>query len=170
LRYLAVVKCLWFFAILLTTTLNAQNALIVSAKCGEDRQVHLTLKNGRETSLPWLPEQSGCDDLRISPDHRSAGWLILESGSAASGTSPLATGVNVFRANGPVRRYTDDMLVWDWRFADSHRLVLSTNTSHGPQTNDPHFVVYDLRSGKLLRKWNGVAGEKVPSWAAGLRY
>jgi hypothetical protein len=170
-EYVAAVKFCLVITVLFVATLWAQSdPVIVSARCGADQKTHLMFRGGKETAVPWLAEQSGCDDVKISADHHSAGWVIFQSGAIADGTSPIATGVTIFSANRPVRHYGDGLVVWDWRFAGADRVVLSTNTAHGPQTNDPHFVLYDLNSGKLLRKWNGVGGSKVPSWAAGLRY
>jgi hypothetical protein len=158
-------------AVFLSATLNAQHArFIVSVTCGQDRQVHLTFKGGKEVAVPWLQEQSGCDGVKIAPDHLSAGWLILQSGAVTGGTSPVATGVTVFSANRSVRHYGDGLAVWDWRFHGNRLVALSTNTAHGPQTNNPHYLLYDVSSGKLLRKWDGIAGTTPPRWAAGLRY
>jgi hypothetical protein len=156
-------------AVFLSATLNAQHAgYIVSVTCGQDRQVHLTFKGGKELAVPWLQEQSGCDGVKIAPDHLSAGWLILQSDMG--GTSPLATGVTVFGPKRVVRHFGDGLVVWDWHFHGNRLVALSTNTAHGPPTNDPHYLLYDASSGKLLRKWDGTGSAKPPRWGAGLRY
>jgi len=127
-------------------------------------RVHLTGRAGGDRLAPKLKDQISVRDAKLAPDMRTAGWLVEYENCCTSYPIPLTL---VLYRNGRIRReIRPGQMIYDWRFREGGReTALCEGTVHGKV--EPHCLLYDCGSGKLLEEWRG--GGEAPGWATGLR-
>ena len=127
--------------------------------------VHVVDSSGKDIVPPKEKEQVGCSDAQLSPDKRTAGWLVSYENCCTSYPIPLS--LVLFRSGQVIQRIAPGQMVYDWRFWKNDSVAVSDGPTHNP--SGPQIRLYDIQSGKLLKEWYGEYGDKVPVWAAGLR-
>jgi hypothetical protein len=127
--------------------------------------VHIMSASGDDMVPPKEKGQVGCSDAKISPDKRTAGWLVSYENCCTSYPIPLT--VVLFRSGKVVQRIAPGQMVYDWHFWKNDSVAVSDGPTHNP--SGPKVRLYDIPSGKLLKEWSGEYGDKLPLWAEGLR-
>src|SRR5215469_252871 len=97
-------------------------------------------------------EDAGANQLQISSDRLSVGWVAEYNGCCQS--YPLPFVLVIARGGRVVQRIQPGRPVFDWRFEQGDRLVaLYSDTPHF--TPMPECELYDTRTGKQLASWDG---------------
>jgi hypothetical protein len=125
--------------------------------------------DGRAIVLPKEPEQVDYDQIAISSDGRSVGWLARYPNGATSYPIPLK--LMVYSA-GKLHVYSGSELpVWRWRFtADGKQIAFEQETVHGGF--GVHYELHEVVSGRLIAEYTPVVGmdnqpepnQKPPQW------
>jgi hypothetical protein len=132
-------------------------------------QLRIVLASGREIIPPFNTKsgQVGFDDVHISPDHKTIGWLELDQDPNEA--YPYAFTLVLYQ-NGRLLRKIDAGIAvfWDWEFVNgSRRVAYSRGPTHG---GDNECVLQDVHSGQVLAHWLVSSGGATPEWAQGLRF
>ena len=158
----------------------------ICARCDQTRQpMHVesaTIDKDGRVSLRWTGqpekmiardrdgysesshcEDAGSDQLKISDNRLSVGWVAQYNGCCQSYPLPM---VLIIARNGRVlKRIQPIRPVFDWRFEQGDRLVaLYTDTPHF--TPMPECELYDMQTGKRIATWKPGDTPKPPAWAA----
>jgi len=119
------------------------------------------------------PEQVDFDQIAVSPDSLSVGWLALYPNCCTSYPIPLKL---VIYSAGKLRKYAgSDLPVWRWRFlARGKQVAFEQETVHGGL--GVHYELRDVRTGRRIAEYSPVTGSdslpepntKNPEWVAEL--
>jgi hypothetical protein len=133
---------------------------------GKDQLAHVVDSSGKDVAVPKEKEQVDVSEPKLSPDKRTAGWLVHQDNCCTSYSIP--TGLAVYR-DGKVRQLLGDgLMIYDWCFVgQGEQIAMATGTVHG-QT-DQHLLLYETSTGKQLKEWNGPEDATPPEWAKGLQ-
>ncbi len=124
-------------------------------------QVHVVYGDGQDIFVPPEKKQVSSEALQVTPDGETVGWLVEEPNCCTS--YPVPTTLVIFRAGKIMRRLSDGMMLYKWRFAEGGRQVaVSSGTVHG--MNGVHLTLYDVRTGRRLKTWDGGDGDTPPGW------
>jgi len=125
--------------------------------------------DGRTIVLSKEPEQVDCDQIAISSDGRSVGWLARYPNGSTSYPIPLKL---VVYSRGKLRTYSGSELpVWQWHFtAGGKQIAFEQETVHGGR--GVHYELRDVTSGRLISEYSPMVGldnqpqpnEKPPAW------
>jgi hypothetical protein len=87
---------------------------------GSEGLVHVVDKSGRDVAIHKERDQVAVSVLRLSPDKRTAGWLIEQENCCTS--YPIPTRLAIYMA-GKRRFLGDGQMIFDWCFvADGRKL------------------------------------------------
>jgi hypothetical protein len=161
---------------------NCQDAKgrIARAEIGRDGLVHLTQRDGKEFTAPREAspvELSGSDNMQvsvekpvISPDGRTAGWLVNFPICCTSYPIPMI--LVLWRDGGILRRVQprSGLPVWSWFFLDGgQKVAYRFETTHGFM--GAGCEQRDVATGAILDSW--FAGDRnkkgLPVWAEPFR-
>jgi hypothetical protein len=122
---------------------------------------------GRNVLVPPEKDQVSSEVPEVAPDGETVGWLVETPNCCTS--YPIATTLVIFRAGRIVRRLGDGMMLYKWRFAEGGRQVaVSSGTVHG--TKGIHLTLYDSRTGRRLKTWDGSDSDRAPEWGAAIAH
>lgn len=126
-----------------------------------------------EPEREGIGEPVGYDQINISYDGRTVGWVALYRNCCMSYHIPLAL---VVYSDGIKRSYTGNGLpVWRWRFlAAGTQLEFRQETVHGGM--GVNFELRDFRTGELIAYYRPEVGpanhplpsQQVPEWVSAL--
>ena len=95
----------------------------------ENDRVIITTTSGRQITPRPEQDQVGIESPRLSPDGKTAGWLVLYEGHTTSYPIPLTL---ITYSAGVVRRYSADAVFWKWAFLEGgRRLAFADGPLHG---------------------------------------
>lgn len=130
-----------------------------------DGRVHIVSGAGEDTVIAKEKDQVRCDSPQVAEDQRTAGWLIDYENCCTSYPIPLT--LVIYRSGRVVRRIQPGLMIFDWRFLEGARkIALSSGTVHGMTFRS--LSLYEVRTGRLLERWEGSFEEAPPPWARGL--
>lgn len=140
-----------------------------NASVDEAGSLRIVTGDGRAIVLKKEPEQVDFDQVAISPDGRSVGWLARYPNGATSYPIPLKL---VVYSSGRLRAYTGSNLpVWQWHFtAGGKQIAFEQETVHGGL--GVHYELHDVASGRLVAQYSPMVGpdgqpepnQKAPGW------
>jgi hypothetical protein len=124
--------------------------------------------SGREIDPHKDSDQVAFDQVAISDDHRSVGWVGLYPNCCTSYPIPLKL---VVLTDGTTRTFVGDGLpVWQWSFsADGKRIAFRQAPIHGDDHS--HFELRDLRTGRLVGTFDADSADvrAAPMWVRALQ-
>ena len=130
-----------------------------------DGRVHTVGRSGNDTVIPKEKDQVRCDSPQVAEDHQTAGWLIDYENCCTSYPIPLT--LVIYRPGRIIQRIKPGWMIFDWRFVEGARkIALSSGTVHGMTYRS--LSLYDVRTGRLLERWEGAFEQAPPLWARGL--
>jgi hypothetical protein len=153
------------------TPADSATAMYRSVAVDSAGRLHIVLESGAEVRPPKLRGQVSFGDPAISPDRRTAGWLVLYPYPGPQGASyrrdPIAGDLVLYRSGRVIHRFRTEQTFWDWRFQDAgRRVAYSTGPTHGGAAV---CVLRDVETGQILAEWPVRGGGEPPDWARGLR-
>lgn len=154
--------------LLLAASAGAANAApqIDRAYADSDGTVHIVLSGGKAVTMRKQKDQVGSDDIKVAPDHRTAGWLLLYPNCCTSYPIPLS--IAIYREGRLRRRFRPGMMIYQWQFwEDGRQVAFCSGTVHGDQ--GVSCELHDVESGRKLAEFNGMPDEHSPVWARGLQ-
>ncbi len=129
---------------------------------GADGLAHMVARNGTDQAVPAEPQQVAVSSPALSPDGRTAGWLVEVENCCTSYPIPLSL---VLYSGSSHRALGDGLMIYSWCFAPRTATVaIASGTVHGMQGQN--LTLYNIRSGKQLKQWTGDDDAKPPTWAA----
>lgn len=109
--------------------------------------ITLSKSDGRTVALPWVDEQTGFRDLRISPDGKRVGWVTLKHNICCS--DPI--GMVVFADDG-IERVIDGCIS-NWRFGTAGSVITFwTEPCHNAST--AQFIMMDTATGQWIAEYH----------------
>jgi len=113
--------------------------------------VRIRREHGRPIVIGKDLEQVGAEQIAVSKDGRSVGWLALYPNCCTSYPIPLKLVIytdgrrRVFEVNG--------LPIWRWQFsADGARVAFEQETAHGGL--GIHYELRDVASGRLVERYD----------------
>ena len=154
------------FLLLAATARAADAPQVERAFADSDGTVHVALAGGKAATIRKQKDQVGADDIKIAPDHRTAGWTQLYPNCCTSYPIPLT--IAVYRDGRVRRRFRPGLMIYRWQFWDDGRQVaFCSGTVHSDL--GVTCELHDVASGRRLEIFDGLPEEHSPDWAQGLR-
>jgi hypothetical protein len=130
-----------------------------------DGTVHLVDSAGKQINFPKEKGQVSCERPIVAEDKQTVGWLIDYENCCTS--YPIRLTLVIFRSGEIIQRVKPGLMIFDWCFLDEGRkIALSSGTVHGMTYR--HLNLYNARTGRLLKSWDGGFDDVAPAWARGL--
>lgn len=143
--------------------------LYLRASIDETGQLRIVTKDGREIVPKKEPDQVGFDQVMVSTDGLSVGWVALYPNCCTSYPIPLKL---MIYSSGTLRTFTGRGLpLWRWRFqAESRQVAFQQETVHGGL--GIHYEVRDVATGSLVAEYDPpydrdnkpVVERSLPKW------
>lgn len=114
--------------------------------------------------------QLAIDDIKIAPDHKTVGWLVLYANPDSPGLDPLAGKLVIWRDGRLLRRFNTDQVFYSWSFfRDGDRVGYHTGPTHGERVS--HCELHNVADGSVVEKWDGDldADTQRPEWVISLK-
>jgi len=110
-------------------------------------QLRIVLSNNRVLRPSKDSGQVGFEQVAMSADHRTVGWLALYPNCCTSYPIPLS--LVLLRADGSRTVINDDLPIWQWAFAaDGRSVAIRQAPVHGAAPTS--YERRDIRTGRLL--------------------
>lgn len=145
---------------------NAPAATVKRAyRDGQTGPVHVVYSDGRDVAVPKERGQVSTEPPRIAPDRQTVGWAVDFPNYGTSYPIPLV--LVIYRSGHILQRIGDALAIYKWQFvAGGRRIAVSSGTVHG--WTRLHFTLYDSRTGRRLKVWDGEENSTPPEWGASL--
>ena len=144
---------------------------ILRVYADKNSDVHIVMNNGKEELVPHQRDQTGIEDAKISPDGRTAGWLVSypdPSSSQAYKFEDFQGALVIWRNGKIVRTFDTGPTYWSWAFAHgADQVAYHSGPLHeGPSS---HCELRDVNTGRLLASWDGdLQKADRPEWTKAL--
>jgi hypothetical protein len=147
----------------------------VRAAADSGGRLRIQRANGKPVVLAMDLEQVGFEEIAISGDGRSVGWLALYPNCCTSYPIPLKL---VIYSQGRRRTFeVNGLPIWRWRFsADGRRVAFEQETVHGGI--GIHYELREIASGRRIESYDPPpdppdgpatpAAEPAPAWVVEL--
>lgn len=122
----------------------------------EDGEVLITRCDGAMVRPPMLENQTGVDKLLVSPDHKTAGWAVLEKNCCTSYDIPTRLVVYYQEKFMTLMPPHSPQMIWDWEFKRGAEIVMRSGPTHGNMCVNS---VHDVHTGKKVREKDCVDGK-----------
>ena len=157
--------------------------LIEKAEIGKDTNLHIVTKSGKEIVVGKKSLQMGGIDLKqvsfeqikVSNDHLSVGWLEMYPNCCTSYPIPLR--LHIY-SNQKEYTFTGvELPIWQWDFSSDGQLVaFHQETVHGGMGS--HFELREIKTNKMIESFdpdvdqdsNPAENQKLPAWAKQLMH
>jgi hypothetical protein len=153
-------------AFLSATLAAAQATKITRAYADKSGVVHIVSDGGQDTTVPKNKGQIGAEEIIISNDRRTAGWLVVYPyGEPDRGWENLYGELVLWRNGKVLRRFDTEQVFWSWGFwQDGKQIRFHT----GPLHHAGRFELHDLETGRLLAAVDEEVTQTLPDWAESL--
>jgi hypothetical protein len=125
-------------------------------------RVRIVLSDKRVITPPQDSGQVAVEQLALSPDHRTVGWLVLFPNCCT--TYPIPLELVLLRASGGRTVIGNASPIWQWAFAaDGRSVVIRQAPVHGPAPM--YFERRDIRTGRVMATaLVDSSTRSVPAW------
>jgi hypothetical protein len=151
--------------------LAAIGPAVTKAELDARGRLHIVTADGRDHTIMPKRWQSGggFGGVKISPDGRSAGWLVQQMLTPSQGGTnysyAVALELDIWRDGRVIRRFSQEQGIKDWIFVNNgNEVAFRTGPLHGQDFFD--CALFDVNSGKELARWSLDRKDSiVPAWA-----
>jgi hypothetical protein len=157
-----------FFIVVFWTAISAGQSMMMIARTYVDGSgaVHVATANGQDLAVPKEKGQTGAEEIKITNDHQTVGWLVEYPNPDADRSWEKLYGKLVLWRNGKVlRRFSTEVVFWSWGFwQDGKQVAFHTGPLHGAGRSELH----DVETGRLIAAFNDEDTGTEPDWAQSL--
>jgi len=156
----------FLFLALCAAITTAQSVKIAKAYADSSGTLHVTTSNGQDIRIPKEKGQKGAEEIKITEDHQTVGWLVVYPNPDSNRDWEKLYGELVLWRDGKVtRRFSTEQVFWSWDFwEDGKQVRFHTGPLHGAG----RFELHDIASGRLLAAVDEEATQTLPDWAESL--
>ncbi|HEV3375472.1 MAG TPA: hypothetical protein VG051_07180 [Candidatus Acidoferrum sp.] len=149
-----------------TTLAAAQAVTITRAYADGSGGLHVVTANGKDITVPKEKGQTGAEEIKITNDHQTLGWLVVYPNPDPNRSWEKLYGKLVLWRDGKVlRRFSTEQVFWSWGFwQDGKQVAFHTGPLHGFGRSELH----DLTTGFLVAAFNDDDTGTEPDWAQSL--
>ena len=125
--------------------------------------IHLVDSTGRDSAIRRSSE--AVRDPKVAVDKMTAGWL-LEDRAGTTYTVPQA--LVLYRSGRIARTITPSSwpIIMAWQFfADGKQVCFSSTALHGAESERRSYELHDVRTGKIIERWDDRLSRTIPRWA-----
>jgi hypothetical protein len=116
--------------------------------------------DGREVVVPKERDQQGAEEIQLSDDHKTVGWLVEYPNCCTSYPIPMT--VVLYRDGRIIRRLENGRAIFRWAFLKGEKQVAYfSDTVHSNLA--PECVLVDVATGKTVESWKRDEGP-LPAW------
>ncbi len=177
-KQMRFLKLLAFIYIFIFSYKAFAEDLIEKAEIGKDTNLHMFTKSGKEIVVGKKLLQLGgvelkqvsFEQIKLSNDHLSVGWLEMYPNCCTSYPIPLR--LHVY-SNQKEYTFTGvELPIWQWDFSSNSQFVaFHQETVHGGLAS--HFELREIKTNKIIESFDPevdkddrpVENQKLPEWA-----
>ena len=130
-------------------------------------QLRIVLANAHVIRPPKDSDQVAFEQVAMSADHRSVGWVALYPNCCTSYPIPLK--LVLLRTDGGRTVISNDLPIWQWAFAaDGENVVIRQAPVHGAAPM--MYELRDIRTGRVIataQSDSTTPPTALPAWACG---
>ena len=131
------------------------------AYVGSNGAVRVVRADGREVVIPKEKEQQGAEELQISDNHKTLGWLVEYPNCCTSYPIPMT--VVLYRDGRIIHRLQNGRAIFRWTFMKGgEQVAYFSDSVHSNLA--PECVLVDVGLGRTLEDWRRDKGP-LPAWA-----
>jgi hypothetical protein len=144
----------------------AQSVMIARAYVDGSGAVHVATANGQDVAVPKEKGQTGAEEIKITNDHQTLGWLVVYPNPDPNRSWEKLYGkLALWRDGKVVRRFSTEQVFWSWGFwQDGKQVAFHTGPLHGAG----RFELHDLETGRLVAAIDEDVTGTLPDWAQSL--
>jgi hypothetical protein len=144
----------------------AQSVMITRGYADGAGAVHVATANGQDMVVPREKGQTGAEEIKITNDHQTLGWLVVYPNPDPNRSWEKLYGKLVLWRDGKVmRRFSTEQVFWSWGFwQDGKQVAFHTGPLHG----SGRFELHDVATGRLVAAVNEETTQTLPDWAQSL--
>lgn len=150
-------------ALSITPRAGDAQAIYRAASVDSSGQLRIVLSNGQVIQPAKDSDQVAFDQVFLSADHRTAGWLALYPNCCT--TYPIPLKLFVLRAGGRPLVVANELPIWQWAFSrDGQHVVVRQAPVHG--LAPAHYELRDARTGRVIASADvdSAAIDSLPVW------
>jgi hypothetical protein len=144
----------------------AQAVIITRAYADSSGTLHVVTPSGQDIALTKEKGQTGAEEIKITDDHQTLGWLVVYPNPDPDRSWERLYGKLVLWRDGKVlRRFSTEQVFWSWDFwQDGKQVRFHTGPLHGAG----RFELHDLETGRLVAAVDEEVTQTLPDWAESL--
>jgi hypothetical protein len=144
----------------------AQAVVITRAYADSSGTLHVVIASGQDIALTKEKRQTGAEEIKITDDHQTLGWLVVYPNPDPDRSWEKLYGKLVLWRDGKVlRRFSTEQVFWSWDFwQDGKQVRFHTGPLHGAG----RFELHDLETGRLVAAVDEEVTQTLPDWAESL--
>jgi hypothetical protein len=128
--------------------------------------LHVVTADGRDIGVPKEKAQTGAEEIKISADRQTIGWLVVYPNPDSDRAWEKLYGKLVLWRDGKVlQRYSTEQVFWSWDFWQEGKQV---RFHTGPLHGAGRFELHDLETGRLVAAVDEDSTQNLPGWAESL--
>jgi hypothetical protein len=158
-RHAAATICL---ALLATSSACTSKETYQQASIDAAGQLRAVTSRGRVLTVPQDSGQTGVEQVAVSPDRHTVGWIALYPNCCT--TYPIPLKLVLLRPDSHRTVIGGGLPIWQWAFtSNSRQVVLRESPVHGEST--VHYELRDAASGSLVTQADAGIADAPPDWA-----
>jgi hypothetical protein len=148
------------------TLAAAQAVMITRAYADHSGTLHVVTANGQDVAVPKEKGQTGAEEIKITDDHQSVGWLVVYPNPDPNRAWEKLYGeLILWRDRKVLRRFSTEVVFWSWGFwQDGKQIAFHIGPLHGSGRSELH----DVATGRLVAAFNDDDTQTEPDWAKSL--
>jgi hypothetical protein len=145
---------------------TAQSVKIVRAYADGSGALRVVTANGQNIAVPKEKAQTGAEEIKITDDHQTLGWLVVYPNPDSDRSWEKLYGKLVLWRDGKVmRRFSTEQVFWSWGFWQGGKQVAFHT---GPLHGSGRFELHDVETGRLVAAIDENDTGTLPDWAHSL--
>ena len=125
------------------------------------RKAHISFFDGRGYDAASEQDQLGVEEIKVAPDRKTVGWLVLYPNPDGPGFDSLTGKLVIWRDGKVLQRFDTDQV-----FCDGTQVGYHIGPTHGEKAS--HCELHNVSDGRLVATWDGDldGSAQRPDWVA----
>lgn len=131
------------------------------------RKAHISFFDGRGYDAASEQDQLGVEEIKVAPDRKTVGWLVLYPNPDGPGFDSLTGKLVIWRDGKVLQRFDTDQVFYSWSFfRDGTQVGYHIGPTHGEKAS--HCELHNVSDGRLVATWDGDldGSAQRPDWVA----